>query len=444
MSTTHLTSQAQRKKVHDYMSIIQFTPNGTKYHNAQAARADPNQRLTTVFGIDNAFTTYDKNAASDFRRKATVLMNLATKSATLDARGNVKKGDYPSGDWSDLRAWAVEYCKEYKTRLPDRKRVKLAQMVQFVTLKVSLRYLFPEHALKRGDSFEDIVMIGRRINELWVASKEDEGQLPRWEDEGALNEALRRVTTPAPGVCRGWTGAPDHGIAQEPPEPTIPHRNPMNLILPAYETMWRVVMRCVLEMRYRNADRGPVWCGVLSTYLESLKDPNVIAEPHNSFQDASADGVRPIDIVKEALRLYPPTRRVHRVYDGERCAADIEECQRFPLLGGRDALVFRPERWQDICPEESVRRDREGSKAARTALKEAEEKAGFFPFAHWCPAGKGGTHGFGLKMVGLLVAVICAEIDESWEVDGYGELLDRNQPLSAERTAYEDLELMKP
>jgi hypothetical protein len=76
---------------------------------------------------------------------------------------------------------------------------------------------------------------------------------------------------------------------------------------------------------------------------EYPEDPNTIK--NKAFQEASATDMRSIHIIKEALRLYSPTRRVHQNSDGERCAADIEECQRFNLFAGEEPLVFRPERW---------------------------------------------------------------------------------------------------
>jgi hypothetical protein len=35
--------------------------------------------------------------------------------------------------------------------------------------------------------------------------------------------------------------------------PEILDPNPLNVLLPAYETMWRVVIRGFLEIRYRKA-----------------------------------------------------------------------------------------------------------------------------------------------------------------------------------------------
>jgi hypothetical protein len=46
-------------------------------------------------------------------------------------------------------------------------------------------------------------------------------------------------------------------------------------------------------------------------------------------------------------------------------------------------------------------------------------------------------------MIGLLVATLCAEIGEKWQVAGEEELLDRTQALRSEREAYADLELEK-
>jgi hypothetical protein len=119
-------------------------------------------------------------------------------------------------------------------------------------------------------------------------------------------------------------------------------------------------------------------------------------------------------MVKEALRLYPPTRRANRVFYGQNMDANIEECQRFILLGSRDAcdaLVFRPERWRSICKKEGSTKHI-GEEDHNNNLSCAEAEVDFMPFASTCPAGGSATRGFGLKMIGLLVAVLCASIDD--------------------------------
>jgi hypothetical protein len=219
-------------------------------------------------------------------------------------------------------------------------------------------------------------------------------------------------------------------------EPTSLKDNPMNLLLfAAYETMWRAVMRCFLEVRCRNAPNGPAWSTILTNYLDALQN---VDTQQKAFHHGSRGGVKPLGVVKEALHLYPPTRRVHRVFDGSDVSADIEECQRFSILGGDDPLAFRPERWQEICPEERAAKDKkEKSKIARD-----EKKLGFMLFAHSCPAGDTRTKGFGFKMIALLVAVLCAGL-EDWDIKGGEDLPQLGKALLAERQAYEDLLLEK-
>jgi hypothetical protein len=172
----------------------------------------------------------------------------------------------------------------------------------------------------------------------------------------------------------------------------------MNLILLAYETMCRVVMRCFLEIRYRNARNGPDWSRIMEEYLKDLEGSDD-KEPKHIWKPSSA-GVRPMDIVKETLRLYPPTRRVHRNLDGQICAIDIEKCQRSELLAGADPLLFSPERWQDIkLRVAKLNTNKEGGSKRR--LKDEEENLGFMPFAFHCPSSKGRTLGFGFKMIRL-------------------------------------------
>lgn len=47
----------------------------TKY----ASRAEPNERLRTVFGVDNAITTTDYKAVTKFREKSVKIMRSTIK-----------------------------------------------------------------------------------------------------------------------------------------------------------------------------------------------------------------------------------------------------------------------------------------------------------------------------------------------------------------------------
>ena len=175
-------------------------------------------RLVDVFGISNAFTIMHPG--------------LFSNDATKKMRAPCKMEGNSNGDWTDLRTHAMECLTEYLARKSDRESIYLAELVQFITLKLSLSYLFD--ASKSKDIFHDIVLIGHEINTLWINSKKPMNERLRWEDQHKLHEALHRVTTAgdSPGDLKKT-------ITRE--------YNPLNFILPAYETMWRVVMRSFIE-----------------------------------------------------------------------------------------------------------------------------------------------------------------------------------------------------
>lgn len=73
-------------------------------------------------------------------------------------------------------------------------------------------------------------------------------------------------------------------------------------------------------------------------FLMALENPTAVE--NGAFQRPSDKGVRAIRVVKKALRLYPPTRRVHRMFDDEIVAANIEKREPFTILAGLDPLIF--------------------------------------------------------------------------------------------------------
>ncbi|KAI0568301.1 hypothetical protein Alg130_12204, partial [Pyrenophora tritici-repentis] len=187
-------------------------------------------------------------------------------------------------------------------------------------------------------------------------------------------------------------------------------------------------MRCFLEIKHRGAPNRSDWTAILRGYLEDLGD--LACRPNDAFHKSSttASSVRPAEIVKEALRLYPPTRRVHRMYYDEQVAANIEECHRFEILGGQDPLTFRPERWQNICTAQrqdfydkaalsaSIQTDWLNYRTAKDTLKNEEAKLGYMPFAHYCAADHPKTKEFASKMIALVVAVLCNGLKDEWEL----------------------------
>ncbi|KAF1351463.1 hypothetical protein EJ07DRAFT_169016 [Lizonia empirigonia] len=319
-------------------------------------------------------------------------------------------------DWLDLRNQAIVFFDEYMKE-SDTEPIKLTELTQFIVLKQSLCYLFEgaQEALETSKTqFDDVKFIGRRINELWIQCKMTEAEPdgakpPIWSDEKDLHAALRRVTVgkkifDMPGMFP--EDVPDDKPGDTTTlDPTKPTENPMNLLLPAYETMWRVILRCFLEIKHR------------------------------------ASSVRPVEIVKETLRLYPPTRRVHRMYYDEQVAANIEESHSLEILGGKDPLTFRPERWQNICT--AQRQDFMTKQRYLLLFIKIEAKLGYMPFAHYCVADHPKTKEFASKMIALVVAVLCNGLKDEWELIDPTSLPLTGVPLDSDGAAYKGLKLKR-
>ncbi|KAH7117539.1 hypothetical protein B0J11DRAFT_442160, partial [Dendryphion nanum] len=181
-------------------------------------------------------------------------------------------------------------------------------------------------------------------------------------------------------------------------EPSNP--NPMNWLLPAYETTWRVVLVCVIKLRYRNAPNTQKQRKLPKDYMSDISKRRFKGE----FTMPGVYGFCVNVIVKEILRLYPPTRRVYRCFteDGGDVKADIELCHRISVddAFSPGPLCFRSERWFEI-------RAHLGSEKTRQDVSYVEQEHGFMLFAVYCPAGQKSTQTFGLKMITLLAVVLC-------------------------------------
>lgn len=431
-SKDHTQEERQRELalVKECLDIITYRHDGESYPRRKEARVNPNHRLVEVFGIKNVFTDMEPGG---FNRITIEKMRDACKMT----KGNDK------GDWTDLRKRAIRCFDEYMDRKAYVGSVNLAELTQFVTLKLSLCYLFndAETALSHKDTFDDVVYVGHRINYLWIASKKSSEERPRWADEHRLHKALRRITT---AVSPHLTGSFPEEAEKDEAEPISPEENPLNYLLPAYETMWRVVLRCFIEIRLRDAAESAEWLDILANYLQELKNPACMPE---AFHRASATGVRPSDIAKEALRLHPPSRHVHREFNDKLYRADIDKCHRQKLLAGDKPLIFCPERWQAICPQERDQRFKV-EPGARTGaqthqLKLSEQQLGFMPFGTTCKANTQETKAFGMKMITMLVAILCNGLGQVWKLADEDSLPEREIPLDSNRAAYEDLMLAK-
>jgi hypothetical protein len=217
------------------------------------ARAKANTRLVYTFGIDNAFTTVEIKRQNEYRNQVGTLLKP---------------------NWNLFAQAAKEQAKQY---YPG----NLVCLVQSFVLKMTIHVLFQRNLSSLDDA--TISFVAAEINRLWTDSKNPRRAVP-WSKQHKMHDSLRELVP----QC----------------DPLSPQLNAMNLILPAFETMWRVVLRCFIEVRYRGAKETSTWMAALEAYLD-----NPYAQPKASKHMSTVDA-----IVHEALRLYPPTRHIHRVY----------------------------------------------------------------------------------------------------------------------------------
>ncbi|CAG8624848.1 7603_t:CDS:1 [Ambispora leptoticha] len=319
------------------------------------ARALSNLQLAATFGIRNSFTTTEENTHREFRKRAAQRLNLT------------------ESEWKAIACKAQLVISSYlQISLQQTNslhlKVSLPSMVRVVVLKVVLSTMFDEyqtHSLPPDQEYHVLDQVSDMINKLWILSKQGSTN-----SESLLNQLNAHLNCLLPEA----------------------YSYPLNFILPSFETMWRVTLRGVMELRFRDCE---TWN---SHYQRMFKDilNNPTLQTMKKFDNEYGASVE--NIVDEMLRLYPPTRRIHRAIsasDGRSpiiASVDIESLHRDPEIWGKDSLCFRPTRW-------------------RSGLSETQHAA-FFPFGKKmfvCPA----KPSFAPRMLAILVGAISIGIEQA-------------------------------
>lgn len=370
------------------------------------ARAGPNQRLVAAFGVDNAFTTDDKVYSKEF---------LKTAKRKI---AEVRSTEEDAGHWQELAASATSLVLQITNTSPE--NIRLDTLVQTVAFKIAIQWLWkiePDQV-----DHQAVLDASSEINRLWIASKTNPtSSSDNAVDRRKLHDALTIIL----------------------PEHTLDGReNPLNLLLPAYETLWRVVLSGIIEIFFRpssssSSSNHDQWRHLLLTYLAHPTSATFT----NSSPSSSDDIQHPTSVehlINECLRLYPPTKRVNRSFrpfalsSPLTLSADIEACHHDTTIWGANAAHFDPTRWRQLTQ---------------------EQKGAFFPFGDKpfiCPA----REAFGPRMVALLIAAFAEGLtgEEEWRVvlfekgegdDAGGVELGREGVLRSEREAYERVELVR-
>ncbi|KAH0261127.1 hypothetical protein KCU91_g14208, partial [Aureobasidium melanogenum] len=338
--------------------------------SALEARTRPNQRLKLAFGIDSCFTSSDERSCKNLSASVERLLYVAEK------------------DWVNFATTARETAKEALDS-GNEDTASLFGVVQLLTLETMMRVLWPERDPKQTTN-EQIATLAHEVNLQWLRSKECiNSDNPSWlfDQQTSLKDAVK-------AVFPNWNE-----------EKSM--KNPCNLILRGYETMWRVVLRCFVEVKARNHDHAGYWGDVLQNFCE---------EPTRRQLEAQAPQPGPkvaaIHVAKEALRLYPPTRRIyreHRDFSNQKTnvSADVEAMQRDSDVWKDQPNIFSPTIW--IGKEEGY--DEGYAKRWRNV-----------PMP------------LGLSMIALLVGTLIEATDAKWEI--HGDFPDKNWPLDTDREAY--------
>lgn len=201
--------------------------------------------------------------------------------------------------------------------------------------------------------------------------------------------------------------------------------NPLNLIIPAYETIWRVVFRIVVEVYYREChapekcrdNRQQEWLNALE---RAYNEENLTGDFLRSDGEATCTVS---DIVREGLRLYPPSRHIHREKKNERLVADIEYMHRNQWPNGKS---FDPSRWKDT---------------------KQDENTPFHPFgygAYSCAAKTAGPTIIGVLVVSLVHGLRSRDLKPDCRDDESQEAVSGTKPLTHERTSYREFYVKKP
>ncbi|KAK2051970.1 hypothetical protein LY76DRAFT_672915 [Colletotrichum caudatum] len=299
-------------------------------------RAGPNARLVAAFGIHNSFTTTDEAQHGEFLRRAV----HAIKSADADA-------------WSRVREQADETMDALSSRSfgPGGLRgVKVERTARVLCLGAVLELLFAEERVRPFD-VDHADRATKLINLLWQESKKGSrglGSAHQGKALDSLRDALRRLVRREEGEA-------------------------LALIMPAYETLWRVVVLTYVHVGFRHIDTAT---------RDSVRE---VVEIVSGDAGQGAQLHPTVDrFALEALRLYPPTKRIYRVSAVLEAAADVESLHHDERIWGPDALEFRPGRFATLTQ---------------------DQMNAYMPFGadkNVCPA----INGFGRRMIASLVVAL--------------------------------------
>ncbi|KAJ6606124.1 hypothetical protein DFH09DRAFT_1119353 [Mycena vulgaris] len=253
-----------------------LAPATTSNESLLRSRAAANARLERAFDLTNTFVSADVQVHSQFLSKSTALLAASQR------------------DWMQFGQVALQAVE---LALPDR-TTEFRTFVQSVTLSTAIVGLLAPDADITALDANDLQVVANLITRLWLLSKNPE-QIPAHLRQ-ELKECLRRLI----------------------PEEAYP--NPLDFVIPAWETLWRLV---AVTLAHVHAD--PTARAAFAELTESPESSQFAARLSETSPSA-------LDYINESLRLdflprFLAARIPPRFVDVE--IADIETAQRSAVWG---------------------------------------------------------------------------------------------------------------
>ncbi|KAI1000830.1 hypothetical protein K3495_g7366 [Podosphaera aphanis] len=348
--------------------------------NSLEARAGPNQRLVEAFGIENSFTTTSPEFHREFVKRVKGILRGFSESQWQQHSTSISK----------LVGEKIYQHQHQHWQNP--KSICLSPLVRNISFRLVMSMFFRDKSELNLVEDNLVEPITDKINSLWKLSKISD------------NVSKKEIQREKAKLFHNLSLIFGKQIFEGP-------ENPLNIIIPAYETLWRVVYRCFLEVRFRFSP--PQLLRARTRFEKFLATPNIETMKEGNCASPSVEA-----IVCEALRLYPPTRRIHRKKEVFG-TIDVENQHRREEIWGMDALKFQPERWMQanfVVPEVYMPFGKASGE-------------GYFE----CPAKKT----VGPMMIAIIVASLINGIGHEYELaEDLGD-----QPLSGERDGLNDLRI---
>ncbi|KAF9441635.1 hypothetical protein P691DRAFT_618935, partial [Macrolepiota fuliginosa MF-IS2] len=321
---------------HSTLSSIQalLAPSNTPPTQLLRERADANTRLAQTLGLTNTFVDPDPQVHVDFVRRSHGLLK-----------------DVQASGWSrfrDICGEATRQTLDHYSSAKAGKELAFDGFIQVVVLGTILNGLLnPGRDMDSDLDTPSLSLVTTSINDLWTLSKTDAPPPPHLFQQ--LHDHLRQLIPPSTGIP-----------------------NPIDFVVPTWETMWRVCATTIA--RAQGADE---YKDLFHDFLQT----DTLTTQH--FAAAGSRGFSVKDFIEEVMRLHPPSKHISRLRDQNdtaivaghihplnifgrllawirgtqtpthivRNVADIETVLRVQTIWSDDAHLFEPRRHQASSPE---------------------------------------------------------------------------------------------